>query len=108
MTRPAGEVRLTLVSLPDCHLCEIAREQLGALAAEIGEQWREIDLTVDGAPQDEWWEQVPLVLVDGEPVCRWRVDQDALRERLRRRESDYPATEPGSYGARSAGGAGVN
>ena len=44
----------------------------------------EHDLTELGATEAIWWEQVPLVLVDGAAVCCWRVDAAAVVAALER------------------------
>ena len=35
-----AEVRLTLITRAECHLCDVAKEALARIAAETGEQWR--------------------------------------------------------------------
>ena len=37
-----------------------------------------------GAPDPMWWEQVPLVLVEGQVVCYWDVDESAVVAALER------------------------
>lgn len=78
------QARLVLVTIPDCHLCDQARTGLEALSARTGEPWREWDLTEEGAPEEIWWEQVPLVLVDGAVACYWRLDEPAVLAALQR------------------------
>lgn len=68
-----ADPRLVLVTIPDCHLCEVARSVVADVAAARGIAWREDDLTELSAPPDDWWEQVPVVLVDGAVVAIWRV-----------------------------------
>lgn len=78
------EPRLVLVTAPGCHLCGRAREALDALARRRGIDWAERDLAHVGAPDPLWWEQVPLILVDGAVVCYWRVDEAAVTAALDR------------------------
>jgi len=59
----SAAARLELVTIPDCRLCDRAREALTRLAEQRGQVWAERDLTELGAPDPMWWEQVPLVLV---------------------------------------------
>ncbi|QQS01434.1 MAG: glutaredoxin family protein [Austwickia sp.] len=86
-TQPRAEssLRLEIVTIPDCHLCDQARAALADLARRRGEAWVERDLTEQPAREEIWWEQVPLVLVDGQVVCYWRFDEAAVAAALDRR-----------------------
>ena len=79
---PPDPVRIELVTAPGCHLCGPARRAVERLAREYAVGWTERDLSRDGAPHEIWWEQIPLVLVDGQVVCYWRVDEAAVRAAL--------------------------
>jgi len=80
----SAAARLELVTIPDCRLCDRAREALTRLAEQRGQVWAERDLTELGAPDPMWWEQVPLVLVEGQVVCYWDVDEAAVVAALER------------------------
>ncbi|NDZ82215.1 glutaredoxin family protein [Streptomyces sp. SID10853] len=79
---PAERV-VTLVGKPGCHLCDDARAVVSAVCAETGAGWEEKDITQDAALNDAYWEQIPVVLIDGEQHTFWRVDPDRLRRALR-------------------------
>ena len=66
----------------DCHLCERARGELGALAAELGVDVDEIDIT--GVPELErrYREWIPVIEVEGDRVSVYRVEEAALRHKL--------------------------
>ena len=66
----------------DCHLCERARRELGALAAELGFEVDEVDIT--GVPELEHRhrEWIPVVEVEGERVSVYRVEEAPLRHKL--------------------------
>ena len=68
----------------DCHLCERARGELGALAAELGVEVDEIDIT--GVPELErrYREWIPVIEVEGDRVSVYRVEDAALRHKLGR------------------------
>lgn len=76
--------RLRLLTIPDCHLCDQAREVVRRVAGEAGVAWVEDDLTQVGALDPLWWEQVPVVLLDGRVISFWRVEEARLREELDR------------------------
>ncbi|MEV7089712.1 glutaredoxin family protein [Streptomyces sp. NPDC093085] len=73
---------VTLVSKPGCHLCDDAREVVAAVCAETGASWEEKDISRDVALHQAYWEQIPVVLIDGEQHTFWRVDPKRLRREL--------------------------
>jgi glutaredoxin len=84
--RSATAVRaVTVYSHPDCHLCEQAMDSLWALRAELGFELREVDISGDDALHRAYFERVPLVLLDGEELCEYFLDEALLRERLESR-----------------------
>lgn len=74
--------RVTLIGRPGCHLCETARAVVERVAADCGAQWVELDITADAALAERYWEQIPVVLVDGEQHDFWRIDEARLRAAL--------------------------
>ena len=66
----------------DCHLCERARGELGALAARLGFEVDEVDIT--GIPELErrHREWIPVIEVDGERISVYRVEEAPLRHKL--------------------------
>jgi hypothetical protein len=73
---------VTLIGRPGCHLCDDARAVIEKVAAETGAVVTEQDITQDAALHDRYWEQIPVVLVDGEQHTFWRVDERRLRAAL--------------------------
>lgn len=74
--------RITLIGKPDCHLCDDARAVLALVCAESGDTWTELSIEDDPALYDAYWEQIPVVLVDGRPHDFWRIDPVRLRAAL--------------------------
>jgi glutaredoxin len=79
-----SEARLALVTRPDCHLCDVAKEALDRVAAATGETWTELDVTADLELEREYGDRVPVVLLDGREHGYWRVEEDRLLRDLRR------------------------
>jgi hypothetical protein len=76
---------LTLIGKPDCHLCDVAREVVEAVVAELPEDDVVIDersILDDPALYELWWEKIPVVLIDGRLHAHWRVSPDRLRAAL--------------------------
>jgi glutaredoxin len=76
---------VTVYSSPDCHLCEQAVEVLRGLQAQLDFELRERDITSDAMLHRAYFERVPVVLLDGDELCEYFVDETALRERLESR-----------------------
>lgn len=78
MTAP----RITLFSRPGCHLCDDAREIISGVAADLGVGWEERDITLSAQDMREYWDKIPVTLVDGVQHDFWRVSEDRLRAAL--------------------------
>ncbi|HET6301768.1 glutaredoxin family protein [Microbacterium sp.] len=76
---------LTLIGKPDCHLCDVAREVVETVVADLPDDSvvvEERSILDDPALYEQWWEKIPVVLVDGELHAHWRVSPDRLRAAL--------------------------
>ena len=74
--------RIQLVGKPGCHLCDAQRIVVEAVAQETGADWEELSILDDPALADEYWLEIPVVLVDGKRLGYWRVSADSIREAL--------------------------
>ena len=77
-----GVRRVVLVGKPDCHLCEQAEKVVDKVCADLGVEWESKSILDDPELADEFWELIPVVLVDDEEFCHWRVDPQALAQEL--------------------------
>jgi hypothetical protein len=84
MAASAGGHRVTLLTKPGCHLCDVARAVVARVTAEFGVPWEELDITTDEQLYRRWWEQIPVTLVDGEQHDFWAVSEERLRQALTR------------------------
>ncbi|GAA5025964.1 glutaredoxin family protein [Microbacterium fluvii] len=76
---------LTLIGKPDCHLCDVAREVVETVVAELPEDAvavEELSIADDPALYAQWWEKIPVVLIDGRLHAHWRVSPERLRAAL--------------------------
>lgn len=78
MTAP----RITLLSKPGCHLCDDARDVIRQVADDLGVAWEERDITESEDLLREYWEKIPVTLVDGVQHDFWRVSEARLRTAL--------------------------
>lgn len=76
---PDGEPRVVLIGKPGCHLCDTARDVVVSVTSDLGLGWQERSILDDPDLFERYHEQIPVVLVDGEPHDFWRVDERRLR-----------------------------
>ena len=74
--------RITLLARPGCHLCDDARVVISKVADDLGVTWEERDITQSATDLREYWEKIPVTLVDGVPHDFWRVSEERLRRAL--------------------------
>ena len=79
-------IALTIYSRPDCHLCEemkavverVARDRAPAVTVE------EIDISRDPVLEQRYRLEIPVLMVDGRKVAKYRIGEDELRRLLNR------------------------
>lgn len=49
---------------------------------ELSETWGELSITEDAQLADQYFESIPVVMVDGKIHDKWRVDETRLRSVL--------------------------
>ncbi len=80
-SRQPGTPRFELVTRNGCHLCDEMAAQLEA--AGLG--FASLDVDQDPRLRKRFGEVVPVLLRDGKPVAKVRVDAARLRRLVRRR-----------------------
>lgn len=78
------EHRVTLLSKPGCHLCDVARSVIENVTADLDLDWNERDITRSPEDTRAYWDKIPVVLVDGKQHAYGRVSADRLRRELTR------------------------
>jgi thiol-disulfide isomerase/thioredoxin len=81
---------LTLYSRPGCHLCDemkaVVQRVVHATAAPIGIE--EIDISTDPALEARYGLEIPVLLIDGKKVAKYRVTEEVMTRLLRERSRD--------------------
>jgi glutaredoxin len=85
--------RITLLGRPGCHLCDDARAVIERVAGELGVGWEERDITASPEDMREYWDKIPVTLVDGVQIDFWRVGEARLRAALSQ-PADRPLGQP--------------
>ena len=73
---------IVLYGRDGCHLCDDARARLTALQPELGFTLDEVDIEADDDLHRRYLERIPVVMLDGEHLFDFFVDEAVLRERL--------------------------
>jgi len=71
--------RVTFYTRAGCHLCDVARDVVARVCAELGETFDEVDIDGDPELRERFTEEVPVTFVDGRQHDFWRVDEARLR-----------------------------
>jgi glutaredoxin len=90
----ANVPRITLLGRPGCHLCDDARAVIDRVAGELGVGWEERDITASPEDMREYWDKIPVTLVDGVQIDFWRVSEARLRAALSQPMGQLPGQPP--------------
>jgi glutaredoxin len=76
------DTRITLIGKAGCHLCDAARQTVARVAQELGVGWVEYDINERPELKEDYWDLIPVTLVDGLRHDFWKVDEKRLRAAL--------------------------
>lgn len=77
-----ADARITVVSRDGCHLCDLAKQVVTQVDADLQVGWTELDVDEDLDLYQRFSDKVPVILVDGIPVAYWGIAESRLREAL--------------------------
>ena len=67
-----------------CPSCVTAEADVARVCADLGVEWRAVDVDTDPELRAEYGDRVPVIVVDGAEHGYWRVEEDRLRAALTR------------------------
>ena len=81
---------MTIYSKPGCHLCDemkrlvhrLAVQRAGVPAFEV----QEIDISSDRELDDRYGLEIPVLLIDGKKVAKYRISEEELRRMVEARD----------------------
>lgn len=76
------KIPVTIYSKPDCHLCDVVEEVIERFAREFPLQVEVIDIQSDPEIYAKYRYEIPVVLIDGKKLFKYRVEEDRLRKIL--------------------------
>lgn len=78
--------RLTLIGKPGCHLCDDARDAANSVIAQLGAsafiEWEERSILDEPELHAKYWDEIPVLQINGAVHTIWRVDPERLRVAL--------------------------
>ena len=82
-----SDVRFQLLSRAGCHLCQEMEQLLAAVLAGHGESYVVEDVDSDPEWRRRFGEVIPVLLRDGSPVAKIRLDRERLQRIVMRARS---------------------
>jgi glutaredoxin len=80
--------RLTIYSKPDCHLChEMKTVVQRVLRGRTDIPLEEIDISSDPVLLDRYGLEIPVLMIDGKKVAKYRVSEAELTRMLDSRDN---------------------
>ncbi|WP_284975544.1 glutaredoxin family protein [Arthrobacter sp. efr-133-TYG-104] len=75
---------VVLLTKADCHLCAEARTAVERVTAALGVPWAERRIDDDAGLQEQYAEEIPVVLVDGIQRDFWKIDEQRLARTIKK------------------------
>jgi glutaredoxin len=83
-------VRLTIYSKPGCHLCDDMKSLIHRVIATHANAYTialdEIDISTDPALLDRYGLEIPVLMIDGKKVAKYRVTEEELTRMVETRK----------------------
>ena len=74
-------MRLTIYSKPGCHLCDEMKAVVkGVIASNPAASLDEVDISTDPNLLDRYGLEIPVLLIDGKKVAKYRITEAELRK----------------------------
>jgi len=77
--------QVVLYSRPGCHLCEEMKALLDHVRRTIPVDLTVVDISNSDDLEERYGVEIPVLIIDGEQVARYRVAESELRQMLRTR-----------------------
>jgi len=78
---------LTLYSRPGCHLCEVMKATVEATISGRDVILDEVNVDLDSDLVGRFGDQVPVLVLDGRRIAKYRIDAETLTRALESRVS---------------------
>lgn len=79
--------RITVYSRPGCHLCDDMKTVVARVATRAGLTVEEVDISTDVELEARYGLEIPVLVLDGRKVAKYRITEEALHTILSRRRA---------------------
>ena len=78
-------IALTIYSRPGCHLCDDMKAVVARVARSTVLSIEEVDISSDPALEAQYGLEIPVLLLEGKKVAKYRIAEAELRRLLHAR-----------------------
>lgn len=78
-------LNITIYSKKECHLCDIAKEELEDIRREFDFSLKEINIEKDTVAFEKFKHQIPVVEVDGKIISTGKVNGKKIKDLLKQK-----------------------
>ena len=71
-----------LYTRPGCHLCDEMKDVIRRVAQHVPLALEEIDISADAELEARYRVEIPVLMIDGKKVAKYRIAEDDLRRIL--------------------------
>ena len=75
-------MRLTIYSRPGCHLCDEMKAVVHRVLLESDSLLEEIDISADVELQERYGAEIPVLMIDGKKIAKYRITEAELRKAI--------------------------
>ena len=75
-------INLTIYSRPGCHLCEVMKAVVERVSQTVPVTLEEIDISHDPELEERYGLEIPVLMIEGTKVAKYRVSEEELKRML--------------------------
>jgi glutaredoxin len=79
---PVTLPRVVIYSRSGCHLCEEMKALVDRVGRSVPFNLTVVDISNDDALEERYGVEIPVLVINGEQVARYRVSEGEFRQRL--------------------------
>ncbi|MCI0614159.1 glutaredoxin family protein [bacterium] len=75
-------MKIKILSKPDCHLCDVAKEAIQRVTKRLPIEIEVIDIEKDPELFNQYRNDIPVIFLDERKIFKHRVDEQKLKKIL--------------------------
>ena len=77
-----GVIHVVIYSRPGCHLCDEMKALVARTARSNSITVEEIDISTDPDLEKRYGLEIPVLMIDGKKIAKYRIGEDELKRAL--------------------------